>query len=76
MHQVLTTIYMRDPAGEEPVAQRGRAQRGHPAVLQHQGGELLHRPLWRQPRHRRPLTGSLPPLNDTDTTLFLRVYPV
>jgi hypothetical protein len=45
-------------AGEEPVAQRGRALRRAAAVLWHEGGELLHGAVWRVARHRRALPGT------------------
>ena len=38
----------RDGQGEESLAQRGRALRRSPAVLRHEGDELLHRSVRRQ----------------------------
>lgn len=47
-------------AGEEPMAQCGRAQRRAAAVLRHQGGELLHRALRRVARRGRAVAGEAP----------------
>ena len=57
------TVFWGARAGEEPLAQCGRAQRRAAAVLRHQGGELLHCAVWGVPGHRRAIAGdsSTPP---------------
>lgn len=49
-------------AGEEPLAQRGCAQRRAAAVLRHQRAELLHCPVRRVARARRAVPGAAPSL--------------
>jgi hypothetical protein len=48
-------------AGEEPMAQCGRALRGAAAALRHDRVQLLHRAVWRVARHRRAVPGGYQP---------------